>query len=113
MPLDTCDTATLPTKYPYRDATLAHVKADDLIDQVAAARDAQNAYDFIHQMIDPMEGPRIGPNDMEWIQLASLLRIVNRDLNGRLNAMERMIEPQQHPTRHNPATPWDREAGPQ
>ncbi|MES2976023.1 MAG: hypothetical protein V4757_20565 [Pseudomonadota bacterium] len=113
MPQDISETA-VPRfqQYTHYDPTLAHVKADDMIDQVAAVRDVQNAYDFIHLMIDPLEGPRVGPTDMEWAQLASLLRIVNRDLNGRLNAMDRMMEPAQHPTRPATGEGGSQEAGP-
>ncbi len=92
MPHDPSDTAVQPQRFIICDATLSHVKADDMIDQIAGIRDLSNVYDFIYSAIDPMDGIPTGANDLERAQLASLLRIVNRDFNSRLNAVERMLE---------------------
>lgn len=89
---DPSDTETSPQRFIICDATLSHVKADDMIDQLAGLRDLSNIYDFIYAAIDPMDGIPTGANDLERAQLASLLRIVNRDFNARLNAVERMLE---------------------
>ncbi len=79
-------------QYTHVDDVLSHVKTEDLMDQMAAIRDSLNVYDFLQWLMDPIEGPHVNPGDMDWTQVASLLRIVNRDFNGRLNAVNNMIE---------------------
>jgi len=95
MPHDTSSTEIPSPRTIICDASLSHVNADDMIDQMACIRDLSNVYDFIYSAIDPIEGLPSGPNDVERAQLASLLRIVNREFNSRLNTVERMLEPAQ------------------
>ncbi len=92
MPQDPTNSETHKPRFIICDETLSHVKADDMIDQIAGIRDLSNIYEFIYSAIDPIDGVPTWPNDMERAQLASLLRIVNRDFNSRLTAVERMLE---------------------
>ncbi len=78
--------------FTHVDDVLTHVKTEDMMDQMAGIRDSCNVYDFLQWLIDPVEGPHVNPNEMDWAHVASLLRIVNRDFNGRLNAVNNMIE---------------------
>ena len=89
MPHQTADTSLPYFRSP--DESLSNINTDDLLDQVAALRDVLNAHDFLGWLIDPLDGPGLSPAELDWKQIGSVLRIVNRDFSERLNAVEGMI----------------------